>query len=161
MLIFLYSKVVQLYIYLFSYSFPFSRLEYWSGLLFPSPGDLPYTGIKPRSPALQADSLPSEPLVTHTYWETLTVESWERRQELETAKVQAEEKKSMWWRGYTQSRKQCGLTVGWDAGKVREVSGEGWKLSRGWTKEELTSSRNNGSLSKFVVLFVTEDRLAK
>ena len=87
MLIFLYSKVVQLYIYLFSYSFPFSRLEYWSGLLFPSPGDLPYTGIKPRSPALQADSLPSEPLVTHTYWETLTVESWERRQELETAKV--------------------------------------------------------------------------
>ena len=39
----------------------FSRQEYWSGLLFPSPGDLPDSGIKPRSPALQADSSPSEP----------------------------------------------------------------------------------------------------
>ena len=36
----------------------FPRLEYWSGLLFPSPGDLPEPGIKPMSPALQADSLP-------------------------------------------------------------------------------------------------------
>ena len=40
----------------------FSRKEYWSGLPFPSPGDLPYPGIKPRSPALQVDSLPVEPL---------------------------------------------------------------------------------------------------
>ena len=39
----------------------FSRQEYWSGLLFPSPGDLPNPGIKPRLPALQADALPSEP----------------------------------------------------------------------------------------------------
>ena len=39
----------------------FSRREYWSGLHFPSPGDLPDTGIEPRSPALQADTLPSEP----------------------------------------------------------------------------------------------------
>jgi len=38
----------------------FSRLEYWSGLPFPSPGDLPNPGIKPRSPALQADSSSSE-----------------------------------------------------------------------------------------------------
>ena len=38
----------------------FSRQEYWSGLPFPSPGDLPDPGIKPRSPALQADSLPTE-----------------------------------------------------------------------------------------------------
>ena len=38
----------------------FSRQEYWSGLLFPSPGDLPNLGIEPRSPALQADSLPTE-----------------------------------------------------------------------------------------------------
>ena len=35
----------------------FSRQEYWSGLLFPSPGDLPDPGIEPRSPAWQADSL--------------------------------------------------------------------------------------------------------
>ena len=42
-------------------SMGFSREEYWSGLPFPSPGDLPKPGIKPGSPALQADSLPSEP----------------------------------------------------------------------------------------------------
>ena len=35
----------------------FPRQEYWSGLPFPSPGDLPNLGIKPRSPALQVDSL--------------------------------------------------------------------------------------------------------
>ena len=38
----------------------FSRQEYWSGLPFPSPGDLPNPGIEPRSPALQADSLLTE-----------------------------------------------------------------------------------------------------
>ena len=38
----------------------FPRQEYWSGLPFPSPGDLPDPGIEPRSPALQADSLPTE-----------------------------------------------------------------------------------------------------
>ena len=39
----------------------FSRQEYWSGLPFPSPGDLPNPGIKPGSPALEADALTSEP----------------------------------------------------------------------------------------------------
>ena len=43
-------------------SMEFSRQEYWSGLPFPSPGHLPDPRIKPRAPALQADSLPSEPL---------------------------------------------------------------------------------------------------
>ena len=38
----------------------FSRQGYWSGLPFPSPGDLPNPGIKPGSLALQADALPSE-----------------------------------------------------------------------------------------------------
>ena len=42
-------------------SMEFSRQEYWSGLPFPSPGHLPDPGIKPRSPTLQADALPSEP----------------------------------------------------------------------------------------------------
>ena len=42
-------------------SMGFSRQEYWSGLPFPSPGDLPNPGIEPRSPALQADYLTSEP----------------------------------------------------------------------------------------------------
>ena len=38
-----------------------SRQEYWSGLPFPSPGDLPNGGIELGSPTLQADTLPSEP----------------------------------------------------------------------------------------------------
>ena len=43
-------------------SIEFSRQKYWSGLPFPSPGDLPDPGIEPGYPALQADSLLSEPL---------------------------------------------------------------------------------------------------
>ena len=46
-------------------SMEFSRQEYCSGWPFPSPGDLPNPGIKPRSPALQTDSLPSEPPGKH------------------------------------------------------------------------------------------------
>ena len=42
-------------------SMGFPRQEYWRGLLFPSPGKLPNPGIKPESPTLPADSLPSEP----------------------------------------------------------------------------------------------------
>ena len=42
-------------------SMGFSRQEYWSGLPFPSPGDLPDPGIKPGSPAFQTDALTSEP----------------------------------------------------------------------------------------------------
>ena len=42
-------------------SIGFSRQEYWSGLPFPPPGDLIDSGIEPRSSALQAESLPSEP----------------------------------------------------------------------------------------------------
>ena len=42
-------------------SIGFSRQEYWSGLPFPSPGDLPDPGIEPRSPAWEADALTSEP----------------------------------------------------------------------------------------------------
>ena len=44
-----------------SLSMGFSRQEYWSGLPFPSPGNLPNSGIEAGPPALQADSLPSEP----------------------------------------------------------------------------------------------------
>ena len=40
----------------------FSKQEYWTGLPFPPPDDLPNPGIKPGSPTLQADSLPSKPL---------------------------------------------------------------------------------------------------
>ena len=55
----------------------FSRQEYWSGLPFPSPEDLPDPGIEPRSPALQADSLPSElpgnPMFINTLFPTLAI----------------------------------------------------------------------------------------
>ena len=44
-------------------SMGFSRQDYWSGLPFPSTGDLPHTGIEPKSPALQADSLPFSHIV--------------------------------------------------------------------------------------------------
>ena len=42
-------------------SMGFSRQKYWSGVPFPSAGDLPDPGMEPRSPALQADGLPSKP----------------------------------------------------------------------------------------------------
>ena len=51
----------------------FSRQEYWSGLLCPSPGDLTNPGIEPMSPALQADSLPSEP--PGKLWKLKTIRS--------------------------------------------------------------------------------------
>ena len=41
----------------------FSKQEHWSGLPFPSPGDLSDPGVEPWSPALQADSLPPEPVM--------------------------------------------------------------------------------------------------
>ena len=44
-----------------SLSMGFSRQEYWSGLPFPPPGDLPDPGIEPGSPTLEADALTSEP----------------------------------------------------------------------------------------------------
>ena len=56
-------------VYQVSLSMGFSRQEYWSGLPFPSPGDLPDPGIEPRSPALQADALPSEPPGKSTYFQ--------------------------------------------------------------------------------------------
>ena len=43
------------------WSMRFSRQEYWSRLPFPSPGNLPDSGTEPRSPASQANALPSEP----------------------------------------------------------------------------------------------------
>ena len=51
-----------------SLSMEFSRQEYWSRLPFPSPGDLPDPKIEPGSPALQADSLPSELLGFMSYY---------------------------------------------------------------------------------------------
>ena len=63
-------------------SMGFSRQEYWSGWPFPSPGELPNPGIQPGSPALQADSWPSEPprkLLIPVKWQYLTrsPQSWQ------------------------------------------------------------------------------------
>ena len=64
-------------------SMGFSRQEYWSGLPFPSPEDLPNPGIEPGSPALQADSLPFElqgrPLLVFYYEALLELGSADMR----------------------------------------------------------------------------------
>ena len=60
-------------------SMEFSRQECWSGLLFLSPGDLPDTEIKARSPALQADSLLSEPPGTHHFSALMSLTEWHRK----------------------------------------------------------------------------------
>ena len=55
----------------------FSRQEYWRGLPFPSLGDLPGPGIEPRSPALQANSLRSEPpLGVNSRYQVKSEEHW-------------------------------------------------------------------------------------
>ena len=56
----------------------FSRPKYWSGEPFPSPGDLPDSGIKSRSPVLQVDSLPAEPLgkPQNTGMDSLSLFQW-------------------------------------------------------------------------------------
>ena len=53
-------------------SMGFYRKEYWTGLPFPSPGDLPDPGVKPRSPALQVDSLLSEPPGKPSFTDVIT-----------------------------------------------------------------------------------------
>ena len=57
-------------------SMGFSRQEYWSGLPFPSPGDLPDPGIEPRSPAFQADALTSEPPGKHQRIDAFKLWCW-------------------------------------------------------------------------------------
>ena len=49
-------------------SMGFSRQEYWSGLPFPSPGDLPNPGIKSRSPAWQTDACGEKGTLLHYWW---------------------------------------------------------------------------------------------
>ena len=61
-------------------SVEFSRQEYWSGFPFPSPGDLPNPGIKPGFPALQANSLPSEPPPESPCIERQILKHWTARE---------------------------------------------------------------------------------
>jgi len=80
-------------------SMRFPRQEYWSGLPFSSPGDLPDPGIKTGSPALLADSLlyepPEKPLEWDTYWKVGSRR--ERSLQNDWWKVM-ESLKSSWWR---------------------------------------------------------------
>ena len=80
-------------------SMEFSRQEYCSGLPFPSPGDLPDPRIKPRSPTLQADALPSEPQIGYPWKKnhciaghlrdpSMCVPDWNREEAVELGK---------WW----------------------------------------------------------------
>ena len=70
-------------------SMGFSRQEYWSGLPFPSPGDLPNPGIEPGSPSFQADALTSEPpgkkkqCFMKRYERTAIRKPWKRNEYLE------------------------------------------------------------------------------
>ena len=57
----------------------FSSEKYWSGLPFPSPGDLAESGVKPRSPVLQEGSLPSEPPVSLAPDEMTTLQAKQHR----------------------------------------------------------------------------------
>ena len=77
-------------------SLEFSRQEYWSGLPFLFPGDLPDLGIKSRSPTLQADYLPSEPPGKPTRF-TMNVLSFllEKRRKTRANQVQTKKKKSV------------------------------------------------------------------
>ena len=78
-------------------SMEFSRQEYWSGLPFPSPGDLPDPGIEPGSPALQADALTSQPPgKPHMYKEPSKLNT-------QSSRKQAKEMKCH-WRGYTNDK---------------------------------------------------------
>ena len=74
----------------------FSRQECWSGWPFPSPGDLPDPGIKPGSPALQADALPSEPPGKQIYLKMGTIKDRNSKDLTEAEEI----KKG--WQEYTE-----------------------------------------------------------
>ena len=63
-------------------SMEFSRPKYWVGQPFPSPGDLPKTGIEPRSPTLEVDSLPAEPQGKPKYGRLKNGKDFDRNQEV-------------------------------------------------------------------------------
>ena len=69
-----------------------SRQEYWSGLSFPFPADLPHPGIKPRSPSLQVDSLPQA--------------TWEAQDVLNQCTWPLKDVLSVWWNIYFKTWRQ-------------------------------------------------------
>ena len=75
-------------------SMGFSRQEYWSGLPFLSPGDLPDPGIEPRSPILVADALTSEPPGKLSDLQTTTLDNRMSKMEALADSVSAEDPRS-------------------------------------------------------------------
>ena len=94
-------------------SMGFSKQAHWSGLPFPSPRHPPNPGIKPRSPALQADSLPSQPPgKPMTVWESRSKSQWGR------AGGSASVKQTMCWNwphGSGTQERSCPGDGGWGA----------------------------------------------
>ena len=104
-------------------SMGFSRQEQWSGLSFPSPGDLPDLGIKPRSPALQADALTSEPtgkpiqiyIYTHyvyifTYIHSNTIKEqarWRKERRVGTPEERVEGMRMGWTHRWVRKQPEC------------------------------------------------------
>ena len=82
-------------------SMEFSRQEYWSGEPFPSPGDLSDPGTEPRSPALQAESLPSEPPMQGRENKCLVAINY-------TMRAQKSSLRAAWWVSRPTSRRLAG-----------------------------------------------------
>ena len=112
----------------------FSKQEYWSGLPFPSPGGLPDSGIEPVPPALQADSLPSEP--PGKPWTFIR-------------RTDAEAKTLILWPLDTKS---------WLIGKDPDA-GKVWRQEKGTTENEmLDGTINSTDMSLCKLQEVMEDR---
>jgi len=89
----------------------FSRQECWSGLPFPSPGDLPDPGIELGSPSLQADALPSEPPGKPLELEDRTIEITQSgKQKLDLQKSESEQSCRDPW-DYNKSSNICSIKV--------------------------------------------------
>ena len=72
------------------------QTEYWSGLPFPSPGDLPEPGIEPGSPALQADALTSEPPGKTLRDTQKLIAAWQKMEEKHMVNCQRYVKLATW-----------------------------------------------------------------
>ena len=96
-------------------SMGFSRQEYWSGLPFPSPGDLPDPGIELRSPTLQADAVtsapPGKPLNTRIQSQKTSYRDSELQIQVLTSKISREERKPGWKKGRRQERGAKGVAL--------------------------------------------------
>ena len=129
-------------------SMGFSRQEeYWSGLLFPSPGNLPYPGIEPRSPALQADALTSEPPGKHLILKNIVERLLLNHKRCRNS-WSLEGKNSIqgqWWGLMAQSF--CVIKFYWSITEIEKVSDIGirrWKVvAQPWKTPGFLASRGD------------------